>query len=258
MKTRILVALIIALTIAFAVPFTERQFRLAQEREKTRLDLYGILDGLLCYSEMRAAIPPTILRDHDGLPLSSWRFASASFLLGDEVQVGYYGQWAQLHKPWDSPENSRYLSGPYREYRGCPLSYIDQTRPGDKARFVAVHGLDTAFEEAKRRLIKELPPSLILVVETRGCMKHWMEPGGDLDVKTMPRQLGAIGSIGPCEEGKGEFFVGFADLTVRLIRTDIQFETLAMFLTITGAKQHDRNELLSPHTIRVWNPLGMN
>jgi hypothetical protein len=79
-----------------------------------------------------------------------------------------------------------------------------------------------------------------------------MEPGGDLDPRTVPRRIGSVGGIGPAAAGHAEFCVGFADQSVRLLRAAIPFDTLAPFLTVEGAASHDRDAALGPYTIRSW------
>jgi hypothetical protein len=161
--------------ILYGLVLLVRHGRVSEERERTPLGREGY--PVRSVVQQSGVSPTAVVTDREGRPLSSWRFFNAAFLLGDPVQTGYYGQHAHVDKPWNSPENKRYLSGPYREYMGSPLSYIDATRPGNKARFVAVQGPGTAFDHAKRVAISDLPGGLILVVETKGCQRHWMEPG---------------------------------------------------------------------------------
>ena len=91
----------------------------------SRVAVQGILGNLSDYSDQWQRLPAATVTDGEGRPLCSWRFATAAFLLGDPVQCGYYGQAAHCDKPWNSPENRRYLSGPHRVYAGSPASYLD-------------------------------------------------------------------------------------------------------------------------------------
>lgn len=226
----------------------------AKERERSRVAVLGILWNLNDYSQMKNRLPPPTITDADGRPLFSWRFATASFLLGDPVQRGFYGQAPNIKKSWDSAENQRYQMPPHRDYAGSPANYLDGTRDGGRARFVAVIGPGTAFEEGSRLKMDQLPGDVLLVVETRGCPVNWMEPGGDLDVRTMPPQIGVDGGIGPVEEGAKAFYVGFADGSIWLVRTSIPFGTLAKFFSATVAQPRDRETDLAPYTVKVWRP----
>ncbi|HVS40211.1 MAG TPA: hypothetical protein VMS17_31930, partial [Gemmataceae bacterium] len=152
----------------------------------------------------------------------------------------------------DGPENRRYLRGPYRDYPGCPLNYIDRSRPGDKARFVAVVGPGTAFGDGKPWRFDELPDNALLVVEVRGCQAHWMEPGGDLDIRTMPHEIGGEGCIGPAGGDRPEFYIGFADKSVWLLRAEAPFKVLSRFFRVEEARQQDRDSALGPYAIQIW------
>lgn len=229
-----------------------RQARLDAEKENFRQHVSFILMDLWNYSAGDSGLPPAVVTGPDGRPLYSWRFATAALLLGDPVQRGYYGQSAHRDKPWDGPENRRYREGPHRDYGGSPQSYIDPTRPGGMARFGAVVGPGAAFDPDRRRKLDDLPGGLVVLVEVTGSEAHWMQPGGDVDPRTVPRQIGVAGGIGPAAAGGTEFWVGFADRSVRLLRADIPFEVLAPFLTVEGAGSHDRDAALGPHTVRSW------
>ena len=251
----IAIVVIFGLAIIDMVMQTRRLQRRSHEQSRALQDVRGIVENLSLYNDINKRLPPAIIRSPDGKPLCSWRFANAAFLLCDQVQYGYYGEvLPHIDRPWNSAENHRYLSGPYRDYGGSPLSYIDQSRPGNKARFVAVLGPGTAFEEGKPCTYDQLPRNMILVVETRGADVHWMEPGGDLDILTIPREIGAAGGISPAEVECKEFFVGFADGQVLLLKASIPFETLERFLTIAEAAKHDREAELGPYSVRAFLP----
>ncbi len=249
----ILIVIIAACLAVGGVVRVARQMRVAAERNREASNLRYILGDLRnCGTDFDDRLPTAVIRDAHGKPQSSWRFVTAAMLLNDKVQTGYYGQDCRGSLPWDAPENRRYLDGPYREYAGSPLSYIDASRPGNKARFVAVVGPGTAFDDEKPWRFDELPDNALLVVEVRGCQAHWMEPGGDLDVRTMPHEIGGEGCIGPAGGERPEFYVGFADGSVWLLRANVPFEVLSRFFGVEEARQEDRDSALGPYTINVW------
>jgi hypothetical protein len=226
----------------------------AKERERSRIAVMGILWNLHAYSDINNRLPPPTIADADGQPLFSWRFATAALLLGDPVQCGFYDQAPDIRKSWDAAENRRYQRPPHRDYAGSPASYLDGTRDGGRARFVAVIGPGTAFEEGPRLKMDQLPGDALLVVETRGCPVNWMQPGGDLDVRTVPQQIGVDGGIGPVGDGAQAFYVGFADRSIWLLRTDVPFGTLAKFFSVKAAEPRDREADLEPYAVKVWRP----
>jgi len=249
----ILVVFIAACIAVGGVVQVVLQVRVAQNRIREGQNLRYILGDLRSYANyLGGRLPPAVMRDAQGNPQSSWRFVTAAILLNDKGQTGYYGQEARGDLPWDAPENRRYLNGPYREYAGSPLSYIDASRPGNKARFVAVVGPGAAFDESEPWRLEDLPGDALLIVEIKGCQAHWMEPGGDLDVRTTPHAIGGEGCIGPAVEGRREFFVGFADGSVWALRTDVPFDVLSKFFTVKEARRHDREATLKPYAIQVW------
>jgi hypothetical protein len=223
-----------------------------KQRQKNHFAVTDILNGLGNYSDMRRRLPPLTITDSHGKPLSSWRFTTSMIMVSGSMHRGYYTQYPQLDKPWNSLENQPYASGPHHEYPGSPPTYIDQTRPGNKARFVAVAGPETGFHQKTQMPAEQLPRALLLITEVRDCTTHWMEPGGDLDVTTVPQTIGAEGGIGPASTAATEFYVGFADMSVWLLRTDVPFENLAKFFTISSAKQNNRDALLGPFAVKVW------
>lgn len=228
--------------------------RVSQEREPAGVAVLGILWNLSAYSESCGRFPSPTITDSDSRPLYSWRFSTAALLLGDHVQYGFYGQSPDIKKAWDSVENQRYQAGPHREYAGSPASYLDDTREGSRARFVAVIGPGTAFEEGAQLKMSQLPGDVLLVVEAKGCRVHWMQPGGDVDVRTMPQQIGTDGGIGPAGQGAMAFYVGFADRSVWLLRTNIPFGNLAKFFSVKATEPRDRETDLGPYAVKVWRP----
>src|SRR5262249_46601631 len=112
----------------------------------------------------------------------------------------------------------------------------------------AITGPGTAFEPGKQVRLKDLPGSLILIVEVRNSGVHWMQPG-DFDVRTMPRTINAPDGKGISGVLARGFHIGFADGQVWYLFNTIPFDELAEFFTIDGAKIHDRESVFGPYAI---------
>lgn len=247
---RLLPFLVGVLILAFVIPpwIEERK-----DRVNKATHLRYILYDLHSFADGQENLPPAIIRDKNGKPLYSWRFQNAAFLLGDNVQYGYYGQVVARDQAWNEPGNLRYTKPPYRDYMGSPISYIDPTRPGCKARFVGVTGPDTAFDEDRVVRLKDLNKNCIIVVEVRNRQHHWMEPGGDLDIRTIAPVIGAEDCNSISGSSSSGFLVGFADCSVWLLSNDTPFERLKPFLTISGSSAHDRDAELSQYCLEKWS-----
>ena len=175
-------------------------------------------DLLNCGASFGDRLPPAVVRDAEGKPMSSWRFVTAAQLLNDRVQPGYYGQDCRGDLPWDSRDNRRCFERPLPRLRRQPAKLHRFQPAGQQGPLCGRGGAGTAFDDGKPRRLDELPANALLVVEVRGCQAHWMEPRGDLDVRTMPEEIGGEGCIGPAAGGRREFYVGFADRSVWLLR----------------------------------------
>lgn len=158
----------------------------AVRRRTAAMHLRYIIFELYIYEDIYGRIPHAIERNDAGEPMHSWRLAACRTLFGS---TGFYGQQLEFGEPWDSPKNKRYFDGPHHDYGGSPTSFIERTRPGDFTRFVAITGPDTAFDGQNDVKLSNMPDDLIIIVETRHSMQHWMKPGGDFDVRSMPREI---------------------------------------------------------------------
>ena len=243
----------LALTVVLGSASAVYVYHARREARRTlaRNHLKGILIELSSFNDFHGRLPHPTERDSDGNVLHSWRFVVCRLGFGDAVQVGFYGQAPSsgYKEPWDSAANARYYNGPHRDYIGGPMSFIDPTRDGDRTRFVAITGPGTCFDPERDISLEELPPDVILVVEVRNSDQHWMEPGGDLDIRTIPRRIDIDDGKGISGHDQHGFFVGFADGEVWLISDDVPFETISSFLTIASSEQQSRDEILTPYRL---------
>ena len=225
------VVLLIVLIVRRQNMFSERDRRenVFSERASRLRDAAGLLD-------IGQWLPPPICTDELGRPLYSWR--------PKLLQCGPDGMWPRVdhRKSWCDPINHSIASTPV--FLFC-LSE-DNDGPGRlDTNVFAVTGPGTAFDSERQWTIEDLDADTILLVEVANSGIHWMAPG-DLDIDHVPPSLTA----GPDSKG---FHVAFADCTVWFLRPDVPLDDLEKLFTVEGAKQFDREDLLSPYGGRVTN-----
>jgi hypothetical protein len=136
------------------------------------------------------------------------------------------------------------------EYQPLARCFTDPTRTDQTIRFAAIVGPGTAFDGDSLYKWTALPPFTIVVAEVRNSPVHWMQPGGDLDVRTMWHAVGVPGGEGVAGLDSEGFFVGFADGEVWMLSYAAPFERLEPFFLVEKARTADRQELLGPYRIR--------
>ena len=241
---------VVALLAAGLVSLVQHALQ-AERRNEARNHLRGILHELHIFNEHKGRLPHAIERDDAGNVTHGWRFLAIRMLLGDVVQCGFYGQepWPAHEEPWDGPGNKVYFDGPHRNYPGSPTSFIDPTRPGDRTRFVAVTGPGTAFDGDATIDLNNVPSDAILVVEVRNSEQHWMEPGGDLSIESMPQYIDTAAGQGISGHDPDGFLVGFASGEVWLLSNEVPFAELARFFTLKSARENSKDDLLGPYRL---------
>jgi len=181
-----------------------------------------------------------------GRSLYSWRAEVAQY-----ADSWWQGSWDRS-QPWDSPANKAIRDFPWR-YCYDAFGKGDwqiPTKFSPETNMLAITGPGTAFggpDEAPRSL-GEIDRDTVLVVEVRNSGIHWMEPG-DYDVRTMPHTINAKDGRGISSRYPGGFHVLFADEEVWFLSNKVPFELLARFFTVDGAKQFDREQVLTPFLI---------
>jgi hypothetical protein len=220
----------------------------AQYRQGLR-DIHFFLQS---YEGAQGRLPYKDNVDLAGKPLSSWRLSIDAYIgRGDSIEED------------DSPlegdsYTSRYDFGAAWNDQANP-DVEDEHRmfcwdhPRTLTSAFAVTGDDTAFDDRphQRGLPHEpgdLPPDLVVVMEVADSKTHWMQPG-DYNVTDL---LAHRGRIGDHLHGllPDRLHVLFADGTVWALDTNAPIADLQPFLTISGAKTHDRDKLLTPHKVR--------
>ena len=194
--------------------------------------------GLHNYSSAHERLAMPNCLDADGAVLSSWRFAIIPYMESLKIKRDH-------RAAWDDPANSRVRALAHQAYcwTDSPLTSV-----------FAITGGDTAFHESEKFVISDLPPNLMLLAEVHDSNTHWMEPG-DYEVSEL---LAAEGQLGDIVQGllPDRVHVMFADGEVWALSPETPMASLHPLLTITSAKNADRDEILAPYCVdrRRQNP----
>jgi hypothetical protein len=238
----------VGLRIAPAVLEARRAALSAQYRNSLR-SIHFLLGT---YESARERLPPRDNVDSAGRPLSSWRVSIDAFTgdFGDSTtedssdsEGDHYRSRYDLGAAWNAPSNRDAASDHWMFCWDDPRTLTS---------VFAVTGPDTAFDDRphRRGLPHEpgdLPPDLIVLMEVADSNTHWAQPG-DYKVTDL---LAYRGRLGDHLHGllPDRLHVLFADGEVWALDADAPIADLQPFLTITGAKTHDRDQLLGPHKV---------
>jgi hypothetical protein len=222
----------IAILVALGrVIYSRARIEAVASRCQNELKEIGL--GILNHDSARTYLPNSDLTDPAGNVLSSWRFGIQPFLESSSWSRSFLS-------PWNAPVNRQPASVKYDVY--C----WDQSNPSPHTSAFGVTGKDTMFD-GTRRTYQDVSGDLIVVIEVRDSKIHWMQPG-DYKVADL---LAYQGKIGDHLHGllRDRLHVLFADGTVWALDANAPIAELQPFLTITGAKSHDRDQLLAPHKV---------
>ena len=235
--------LVVITMCAFVAAFLTIGFREADRVHSRNQLLSGFRSSYMAicnFESARRCLPATSLRDENGVELSSWRFQILPYW-----GVGHLGR-QYWNSPWNAPINRSNLNW-------MPIPFgVGATSNRFTTNIFAIGGVDTAFENRdypglSKRKFDELPSSLVILMETSQSTIHWMQPG-DYDVDEL---LAANGRLS--DKVKGVLFdrvhVTFSDGEVWALSPDMPMTALHPFLTITGAKNADRDEFLASFRI---------
>ncbi len=216
-------------------------------------------DGHLPFTMRREPLPKgsaSYTSNGDGEPLYSWRCTLLFFMAGVRDTV-------KFDEPWYSSVNT----GGSKRYR-----FFSYAKPGDfhsyseptaneavpDAIALAITGPGTAFGDANEppKLMRDLPPDIILIVEVRASGIPWPAPG-DFDIRTMPQTINASDGKGISSCHAGGFHVIFADRQVWFLSEEVPFDLLKKFFTIADARNHDREQVLGPYALDRVPKVGL-
>jgi hypothetical protein len=235
--------------------FVDSEWKKRAHRQD-RMKVLLVSNFIANWNDANARLPPAQIRNAKGEPLYSWRFALLTMVI--PAFSGYYGQVTAPDEPWNAAANERFTHPPFPEEMAGPHDLIDPTRPGCRARFAAITGPGTAFDDNEptglespntSKSVRIVAGQIILFVEVRNCPKHYMEPGGDLDVRTMDHTVGKGTGNDPSGVYPDGFWVGFADGEAWYLSHDTPFDTLSHFFTLDSASRHNREIELAKYRL---------
>ncbi|MCI0334416.1 MAG: hypothetical protein L0228_14455 [Planctomycetes bacterium] len=191
-----------------------------------------------------SGFPPSVNRTEDGQIGCSWR---------REIKSNpFYG--TPIDQFWKSPY-TQIEGGELIDNDGYRQAFTVKGRPSEHTQIFALIGPDTAFTEyavGTGRDSNTAEPDAILLIDCQNRLVHWMEPG-DIEVNRLLSPDIEIGeSLAPnYEQG---FLFAFVDGAVWWIRKDVPQKVIAPFLTLEGARTHDRDDELAKFALDKLPP----
>jgi hypothetical protein len=181
--------------------------------------------------------PPPVPLDATGHPLHSWRMHICQAL---PIPLHPWPD-VNLLQAWDAPVNLANANEVGEFFT------FDSKEQDTKAHVFGITGPDSAFDGAVAPLYVDLPPNVVVAMEIRDSKTECFE-AGDYNVADL---LAYRGRIGDHIHGllPDRLHVLFADGEVWALDPGAPIADLQPFLTITGAKSHDRDKLLGPHKV---------
>lgn len=207
-------------------------------------DTYGSLPYPIRYEDGTNGCHPSLQMDFDR-PLYSWRVSAIPF-------TGLWG--GNTPRPSFRFDLSWHEQDPY--FTRAQVDTYTYSDSGDTdysphAMMMALTGPGTAFGDGKEspKSISDLDSDTILLVEVANSGIHWADPG-DLNILELPRTINDESGKGISCRNQDGFLIAFADGAIWSISEDVPFDDLAKFFTVDGAKQHDRDKILSAYRIK--------
>ncbi len=183
------------------------------------------------------AWPPTVATDDQGQPLYSWRLPVSCYVSCLCLDIPE----CNLEEPWNSKDNLAYV--PMMGAPFCPSDAASEAT----AHVFGITGPDTAFDPSAVRRFSKLPPQVIVAVENGERKIKCMQPG-DYQLESLVKEVGALGTVAK-NILPDRVHVLFADKEVWALSPETPMTAIHPFLTITGAKNADRDVLLSPYRV---------
>lgn len=237
LRALLAIATCFALILGVGVPIF-RQSQAAAQAKQIRNSMRSVGLGILNHVSAKQHFPPPSLLSVTGEPLTSWRFQIVPFLTQLPID-GSVGWHRMAH--WQDSKNR-----PLDDFLGD--FYVWSAGNQERwSNLFGVAGPGTAFDPDRPTAEADCPLDVILCMEVVRSKTNWMQPG-DYDVTEL---LSYSGRIGDHLRGllPDRFHVLFADGEVWSLSPAAPMAALHPFLTIAGAKSHDRDQLLAPHRV---------
>jgi hypothetical protein len=200
-----------------------------QVKRERVLAMKDVLLGIASYDQQCQRMPAETVRSPSGKALYGWRFVINPFVHGSSRDVDF-------RVAWDDPANAAWATDQHNSYTGNTT----------ETRIVALTGKGTAFDSDRISRYRQIPASLIVLVEVAHSGIHWMQPG-DLDVDRLREDPdGAYWKSVRREIG---FLVAFGDGEIWQLSSEVPVPQLLKFASIDEARSHDREVELGPYRL---------
>ena len=232
-----LIAIALAVGLVTAAPVPKKKAKdygpVTDDQKKQASDrLKKIVLGLHNYESAYGHLPNDIC-DANKKPLLSWRVAVLPYIEDEDTEL--YKSF-KLDEAWDSKTNKALIEK-------LPKIYAPIRIEADEAGHTFIqgfHGKDVFFDigqKLKILAIADGTSTTIALVEA-GESTPWTKPGGlPFDKKKALPKFGA--------ELDGNFHVGFADGTVRLVKSKkVDLKEFKKLLTVAGGETTDTDAIL--------------
>lgn len=132
------------------------------------------------------------------------------------------------------------------------LADVERLPRGQRfTRIMAIEGEGGAYEQIRQNgwaNILKAAPDAILLIEVVNSQTPWMA-AGDLDLDKCPHAIHPKTQLGIGANSRADgFLIGFVDGAVWSLDESIPFTELEKFLTVEGARAHDRESILKPYS----------
>jgi hypothetical protein len=214
----------------------QREHRRKEDEKKAADAMKFAILGLWNYNDGHGCLPTPALTDDDGRPRASWRFLISNYIDATNWYI------PDETRPWVRPDNTEIDIRSTAE-TASPFSFWETSVRG-ATRIVAIAGPGSAFDEQNRCSLAQLDGDTIILVEVANAEVRWTEPGDYTWEGEQPDSAGR----GSMKIGSGEgrlFHVAFQNGEVWAMAADTPLAELARFFTVQGAKENDRDTILT-------------
>jgi hypothetical protein len=205
----------VGILVALLLPAVQAA-RQAAQRNASINNMRQIGLAILNYHDVYKTFPPRAKLDKEGKPLLSWRVLILPYVEAGELYNEFH-----LDEPWDSEHNKKLIERMPAVYQNPDLP------PSTKTTYLVPVGEDTIFggdKGTRIRDIKDGTSKTILLLEANADRAvTWTKPDDyEVDAK---EPLSGLGGVRP-----GNITIGMADVSVRMIRSDIDPELFLRLL----------------------------